>query len=196
MFAFLLAYASALHLLSAFVILALMATARRSRYFFHAVKRVKWLVLIMVTAYAYTTPGEYLQHWFSDTRPTYEGLEMAWLQAIKLLTMLALLALLLGQVPRQVLLGGLCQLVHPLARLHMDARPFVMRLWLTLHYVETQQSNADASHGVLALLQQIAVVEQSTNEAIKHITIDVQPLRAFDVCQLVLILMIMLWVSL
>lgn len=106
--------------------------------FLKMLKRVKWLVMFMMLVYAYSIPGEYLSFWLVETRPTYEGLMMGVTQGVKIVTMLAGLAILLGSSPQSVLIGGIYQATLPMRWLGFNVNQFTARLWLTLHYVETQ----------------------------------------------------------
>lgn len=98
--------------------------------------RSRWLLLTLLLVYAFTTPGEYLRNW-DVYAPTYEGISQGVLQAARLATMLAGLALLLGTTPRPELMAGIYQLIRPLHLLGISIDRFTARLWLTMHYVET-----------------------------------------------------------
>lgn len=106
--------------------------------FLKMLKRIKWLVIFMMLVYAYSIPGEYLPFWLVETRPTYEGLMMGVTQGVKIVTMLAGLAILLGSSPQNALIGGIYQATLPMRWLGFNVNQFTARLWLTLHYVETQ----------------------------------------------------------
>lgn len=107
-------------------------------YFLHMAKRVRWLVIIMMVIYTFNTPGEYVRQWNFEPYPTYEGLQSGILQALRLYSMLAGLALLLASTDRDHLISGLYLLLRPLSIFgrKFDPERFAARLWLTLHYVE------------------------------------------------------------
>lgn len=191
--AFWVANASGYGLWLAFVFSVMGALVLGRKYFFSALKRVKWLVVLMFVVYAYTTPGEYVHAWLFETRPTYEGIRLAGLQACKLWTMLALLALLIGSVSRQALLSGLCQLVQPLRQFKIDGRPFALRLWLTLYYVESYQTLINTKQSFVVMFERVATIEHDFDHDIKHVTFDVVPLQLFDRIQLVLLWLLFIW---
>lgn len=100
--------------------------------------RSRWLLLTLFMIYAFTTPGEYLSGWESYGL-TYEGLHQGALQAIRLIIMLAGLALLLGTTGRDALMAGIYGLISPLRVFKISPDRFTARLWLTLHYVELER---------------------------------------------------------
>jgi energy-coupling factor transporter transmembrane protein EcfT len=186
--AFWLANASGPNVWLIFSVLVTSALVMSRHYFFSALRRVKWLLVLMLLVYAYATPGQYLHYWIAETRPTYEGLLLAGVQMIKLLSMLSLLALLIGNVPRNTLLSGLFQLVQPLQKLNIDARPFALRLWLTLHYVEAHQMSARAERSMIAMLHQVATIENDVEPLVDDVTFELVPLSVLDCAQLMLLL--------
>jgi energy-coupling factor transport system permease protein len=101
-----------------------------------ALRRTRWLFLVLLLVYAFATPGEYVAAWPFDFAPTYEGLLQGGLQAGRLAVMLAGLAIMLGTTPRDDLVGGIFYLAVPLRWLGLSPERFAARLWLTLHYVE------------------------------------------------------------
>ncbi len=120
--------------------------------------RSRWLLLILVLIFSFTTPGEYVRGWTSAIAPTYEGIGMGLLQAGRLITMLAALALLLGSTGREPLMSGIYILMKPLGLLGLSPARFTARLWLTLHYVEEAPEKHHRSK--LAMLNEIALYDQ------------------------------------
>lgn len=110
-----------------------------AREFTHMLRRVKWLLMILVMIYAFSTPGEYIQSINLPIRPTYEGLIAGLTQTLTIVAMLAGLTFVLSSTPRAKLIGGLYQLLSPLKQLGITADKFAVRIWLTLHYVESRQ---------------------------------------------------------
>jgi len=106
--------------------------------------RSRWLLLTMLLVYAFTTPGEYLRGWDAYA-PTYEGIRQGLLQAVRLTIMLAGLALLLGTTPREEMMAGIYRLIRPLRRAGISVDRFTARLWLTMHYVETERPKSKAA---------------------------------------------------
>ena len=99
-------------------------------------RRSRWLVLTLLIVYAWSTPGEYLAGWPDGLAPTYEGLASGVTQALRLATMLAGLAWLLGATSREALMGGIYLLLQQLRWLGLAVERFTVRLWLTVEYVE------------------------------------------------------------
>jgi energy-coupling factor transport system permease protein len=65
---------------------------------------------------------------------------------LRLLAVLATLALLLATTPRDRILAGLYFLLRPLVLIGVDADRVAARIWLTLHYAEkTEQSGSSRS---------------------------------------------------
>lgn len=110
-----------------------------ARDFTHMLRRVRWLLMILVMVYAFSTPGEYIQSFKLPVRPTYEGLIAGLTQTLTIVAMLAGLALVLSSTPRAKLIGGLYQLFSPLQKLGVKTEKIAVRIWLTLHYVESRR---------------------------------------------------------
>lgn len=108
----------------------------RATDFFLLLKRARWLLLSIALIYAYATPGEFVPNIPDAWAPTYEGLQGGSLQAVRLVLMLAALALLLATSSRAQIMSGIYQLLKPFQFLGAQPERFAARLWLTLHYVE------------------------------------------------------------
>lgn len=104
--------------------------------FIKLLKRAKWLLLAMLVIYALTTPGEYIKSWPLELAPTYEGIYHGLMQSMRLIIMLAGLALLNELTSREELIAGFYVLLMPLKCLKLEPERFAARLWLTLYYVE------------------------------------------------------------
>lgn len=120
-------------------VLSCVAFIFSARVFTHTLRRVKWLLIILIIIYMFSTPGEYIQYWKMPLRPTYEGLIAGLSQMLNIVAMLAGIALILTTTPRAKLIGGLYQLLSPFRRFGINAENFAIRIWLTLHYVESRQ---------------------------------------------------------
>lgn len=118
------------------LILMLILLFYRNKDFIKLIKRAKWLLIAMLVIYALTTPGEYIKSWPLEFAPTYEGLYHGLMQAIRMLAMLAGLALLNELTTREELIAGFYVLLMPLKWLKLAPERFATRLWLTLYYVE------------------------------------------------------------
>jgi energy-coupling factor transporter transmembrane protein EcfT len=120
-------------------VLAMLLVAVKASIFIQMLRRMRWLLLTMLLIYAFSTPGEYIAEWPYWVAPTLEGIDAGLIQALRLLAMLAGLALLLTLTDRDRLIVGFFVLLAPLRRLGLDPERFAARLWLTLHYVEKPQ---------------------------------------------------------
>lgn len=113
----------------------------RNQHFFRLMYRLKWFYLVTFILFALNTPGEYIAVWPFSLRPTYEGVSMGLEQAVRIATMLALLSLILTHNTQQQLISAIYFMLQPLSSIGLDIERFATRLWLTLHYVELQQSS-------------------------------------------------------
>lgn len=104
--------------------------------FLYAVRRMRWLFLSLLIIYAFGTPGELIPLFPVNFSPTFEGLQLGWLQIEKLLIALAALSLLLISSSREHMLLGLYMLLMPFKFIGLNIERFAARLMLTLDYVE------------------------------------------------------------
>ena len=125
-----------------------------SNKYWRMLLRSRWLLFTLLLIFAFTTPGEFVPGWPADFAPSFEGISMGLQQALRLTTMLAGLALLLGSTPRAALMSGLYELMQPLRYLGWSPVRFTARLWLTLHYVEEAPRQQGAR---LAMLDALAL---------------------------------------
>ena len=98
------------------------------RRFLDLLRRARLLLLVLILAHAWTTPGEPL----GPHLPTEEGLYGAFMHAVRLLLMLASLAWVLARLGPEGLLGGLYLLLRPFRRVGLPLERFVVRLTLVL----------------------------------------------------------------
>ncbi|HNQ58119.1 MAG: hypothetical protein LC123_00970 [Burkholderiales bacterium] len=99
-------------------------------------KRTRWLILTLLTLFALTTPGIYLLPVLGDLGPTEEGLRLGLEHLLRLVFVLASLALLLQSTAVDELVAGVHDLIRPLSWLGLDRGRVALRLMLVLHYVE------------------------------------------------------------
>ena len=109
---------------------------RRSAEFRKLLRRTRWLLLSLVLVYAYATPGEAVLPALGAYSPSHEGLLSGGQQALRLLTLLATLALLLEGLQRDRILAGLYLLLKPFAHVGVNIDRIAIRVWLTLYYAE------------------------------------------------------------
>lgn len=115
---------------------------RRSLEFRKLLRRTRWLLLSLVLVYAFATPGEALLPAWGNYGPSREGLLSGGQQALRLLCLLATLALLLDALPRARILAGLYLLLKPFASLGVNIDRIAVRVWLTLYYAEQEESGS------------------------------------------------------
>lgn len=141
----------------------------KSQHFFRVIKRLKWFFLVMFTIFMLNTPGEHIQGWPFLFSPTYEGLQAGLLQMFKITTLLAILSLIMSFNTKQQLISGFYCMVLPLKYLGLEVERFAARLWLTLHYVESNH-DLNIGEGLLARLTQFSlknVVKQDDDVTIE-----------------------------
>lgn len=164
-----------------------------ARDFTHMLRRVKWLLMILVMVYAFSTPGEYIQSFKLPVRPTYEGLIAGLTQTLTIVAMLAGLALVLSSTPRAKLIGGLYQLFSPLQQLGVKTEKIAVRIWLTLHYVESRRPLINTK---IFDLNDALNAHLTHHQVVNHdITIEVNALQWQDYMLVALLSVVMLfWV--
>ena len=147
-------------------ILALALNSMKNNQFFRSIKRLKWFFLVLIVIFAFNTPGEHLMVSSALISPTYEGLVAGGTQALRIMVMLAALSLVLACNTRQQLISGFYFLFSPLNYLGLDVARFAARLWITLHYVESQQT--DNQQGFLDNLKSMspALTNETTHDDI------------------------------
>ena len=128
-------------LLITLLILTTILFLHRSPNALRMFKRLRWMIFTILLVYAFNTPGEYIS-FGSDNPwsivPTYEGVHAGLSQVLRLCVVVMALVLL-TRVHRDELIGGLYSLFKPLSYFGLDSERFVVRLWLTLHYVENDE---------------------------------------------------------
>ncbi|BAN34719.1 hypothetical protein SCD_n00878 [Sulfuricella denitrificans skB26] len=123
--------------LSAIVLLfSLPLLLRQSPQYLKLLRRSRWLLISLILVYAFVTPGVAAVAVLGTYSPSQEGLLSGGLQALRLLALLATLALLLATTSRDRILAGLYFLLRPFALIGVDIDRIASRIWLTLHYAE------------------------------------------------------------
>jgi hypothetical protein len=105
-------------------------------------RRTRWLLAVLLLTYAYILPGEALWPALGWASPSIEGAQQGALRVVRLVLMLAGLALLLASTARLRLIYGFYALAKPLTWLGFDRQAFTVRLGLTLDYVEQAPKSA------------------------------------------------------
>lgn len=99
-------------------------------------KRTRWLIISLVLLFALATPGVYLVPSLGSLGPTEEGVRLGIEHLMRLLFVLASLAVLLQVTGVEGLVAGLHGLILPLSWLGLDRGRVAVRLMLVMHYVE------------------------------------------------------------
>lgn len=123
------------------------------------IKRSRWLLLSFLLLYAWSVNGAWIWPQLGGFSPTWAGLAMGAERSVRLLLMLAALALLLRYVPKDDLVYGLYRLAAPFAKLGFDRRAFAVRLSLAMEWARMERQSGGGRRGALAALE--SVFEQS-----------------------------------
>lgn len=110
-------------------------------------RRTRWLLLSLFIVYAFATPGIPLIPAFGSYSPSREGVWSGGIQALRLVTLLAGLALLLTTLSRERFLAGLYHLLRPFSLLGVNVDRAAARIWLTLHYAERKEAGRPGDWG-------------------------------------------------
>ena len=125
---------------------------RHSAQYLKLLRRSRWLLISLILVYAFVTPGAAAVAVLGAYSPSREGLLSGGLQALRLISLLATLALLLATTSRDRILAGLYFLLRPFTWIGVDIDRVAARIWLTLHYAENaeQASRAAPANGANA----------------------------------------------
>jgi energy-coupling factor transporter transmembrane protein EcfT len=173
--------------LAVFMLLALLYF--KARRYCKMLWRMRYLMLTILAIYALNTPGEYWLNDFAGIGITYEGLQQAGLQIARLALMLAGVALLLASTNRENLMTGFYVLLSPARYLGLNPERFAARLWLTLHYVESQSAKIPAQDWRTHLSQ----VHESNTDAQDEIILQLPHWQIGDAV-IIVILPVLTWV--
>lgn len=175
-------------LISALVfLLALLALTKNNR-FFYSLLRFKWFFIVMLLIFAFNTPGEHVAKWPFAFSPTYEGLVAGTTQLLRIMLMLAGLSLILASNTRQQLISGFYFIFSPLKFLGLKVERFAARLWLTLHYVE-QQDSANNRQDFMSQLKNMAALKPDQISEQVSVTLTVPKFNIVDYAVLTLLLL-------
>jgi len=190
MFALLVQRLQGFALLVTCVVLLLLAIKLCSEQMSSLIKRTRWIMVVLLFIYAYTTPGGAVLSQFGTWSPTWEGLSDGATQLGRLLSVLAGLAILLTLLPQARLISGLYSLMYPLRWLGLSRERFAVRLALTLENAESAMRDT-ASDWRMTIGDSMKPIRSGTS----HIELDVQAFGLVDVLVLVAsaVLMIGVW---
>lgn len=144
--------------------------------------RLKWLFLSIFVVCAFGTPGEYVSNLEWEYLPTKEGIYLGAMQVTKLLLALSLLGILFHQAKPAALMVGLQTLLSPLRVLKIDPSRFVVRLMLTLDYVDQFSMVKLDRKNFLDLFNQVQGVD--TFQGSQNIYLSAIPFKRIDVVAL------------
>lgn len=130
----------------------LMLALRSPALLFGALRRVRWLLLALLAAFAWSVPGDPV--WSSGYAPSWQGLHQGAVHALRIVVLLCLIKWLLDFLPRDAQLAGLITLLLPLRRLGVAVETIAVRLWLSLREAEAWLGRRDA--GLATLWQELA----------------------------------------
>lgn len=114
---------------------SLLLARRRTRVL---IRRARWLLLSIAILFSLSSPGERLPAPVGDLGVTYDGLRMAAEHVLRLVLLLASLAVLHERLGNEGLIAGLHWLLRPLASWREARERIIVRLMLVLDYVETE----------------------------------------------------------
>lgn len=100
-------------------------------------RRARWLLLSIAALFVLGTPGERVPGALGDLGITYDGLLLAAEHILRLVLLLASLALLHEHLGTGGMMAGLHWLLAPLANWRALRQRIVVRMMLVLDYVET-----------------------------------------------------------
>jgi energy-coupling factor transporter transmembrane protein EcfT len=134
--------------LSAIVLLfSLLLLLRHSVQYLKLLRRSRWLLISLVLVYAFVTPGTAAVAVLGFYSPSREGLLSGGIQALRLISLLATLALLLATTSRERILAGLYFLLRPFNWIGVDIERVAARIWLTLYYAEKAEQHGPRRSG-------------------------------------------------
>lgn len=137
----------------------------------HLLRRIRWVVLMLAVLFIWMTPGVYVPGMLGALGVTGEGLVTAWEHILRLLSVVALLALLLSRLSTNRIVMGLYTLLRPLAWLGVNRCRLAVRLMLTLELVVQPRKIA----------WQEWMNEQFSPDNRTELTLPVQPWSCWDV---------------
>lgn len=100
-------------------------------------RRVRFLMVVLVVLFAFFTPGEVLIPLIGKASPTLEGGMLALNHGVRLVVVVMLVAVLLERTSENMLVSGLVALVRPFAWCGLSVERFAVRLLLVFRYVES-----------------------------------------------------------
>lgn len=166
-------------LLATCVVLILLALKLSSAQMLSLIKRTRWILIVLLFIYAYTTPGGAALSQFGIWSPTWEGLSDGATQLGRLLSVLAGLAILLTLLSQVRLIGGLYSLMYPLRWLGLSRERFSVRLALTLENAESAMRDTASDWR-----RTIGDALRPNTSGTSYVELDIQKFALIDACVL------------
>ena len=104
------------------------------------VRRIRFLLLAILILFAWMTPGQAFFPSWTTLGPSREGLLLAAVHGLRLVGVVALVALLLGRGGRDFVVSGLYALMAPCAAVGLPRDRLAVRLLLVLRNAENPPS--------------------------------------------------------
>lgn len=123
-------------LLAAGALLLPLALLRAGPHMLLLLRRTRWLLLSIAVLFALATPGVFLLPQLGSLGPTWEGVDLGLAHLLRLVLVLAALALMLQFTPIGELVAGLYGVLRPFSWLGLDRGRVAVRLMLVLRYIE------------------------------------------------------------
>ena len=98
--------------------------------------RIRWLLLTIAVMFAFATPGEMLPGYLGEAGMTWDGMRQGIEHVLRLVLLLAALALLHERLGNDGIVAGLHWLLTPLAHWRDLRQRLVVRLMLVVDHVE------------------------------------------------------------
>jgi len=117
-------------------ILIMLSSGICPAHFFLILRRTRWILLSAFIIYSYAGSGEALWPHLGILSPLSGGIFNGFVQLIRLLAILASLALLLAFLNQSQLIAGLNTLAYPLSFFGKFRERLIVRLALTVQYAE------------------------------------------------------------
>jgi hypothetical protein len=108
--------------------------------FVRLLKRSRWLLMSLGLLYAWTVNGAWIWPALGGLSPTLEGLAVGGERVVRLMLLLAALALLLHRLSSGDLVYGLYLLGKPFGALGFDRRAFAVRLALAMEWARSRDT--------------------------------------------------------
>lgn len=172
------------------VVLIALALRSCAEQMLSLIRRTRWIMVVLLFIYAYTTPGAAVFAQFGTLSPTWEGLSDGATQLGRLLSVLAGLAILLTLLSQASLISGLYSLMYPLRWFGLSRERFAVRLALTLENAEPAMR--DTANDWRATIGDALKPDTSGTS---HIELDVQAFGLIDALVLLasVVLLIGVW---